>query len=83
MLELILDPEQSELVATADVPILVRDAAGRDVGVLTPTRQSADAPLSVTPEEVEELSRRATDVGNHDWPTTREVLERLKSRAAS
>jgi len=83
MPELILNPEQSKLVATAGVPMLVRDASGRDVGDLTPTCPADEAPLSVTPDEVEELSRRGTDAANGDWPTTQEMLARLKSRAAS
>jgi hypothetical protein len=81
MPELVLDPEQSKLVASG-VPLRVRDASGREVGVLTPTMQTDDAPLSITPEEVDELSRRASD-GRRDWPTTQEVLARLEARAAS
>lgn len=82
MAELVLDQEQSELVAAAAAPILVRDAAGRELGVLTPTSQAAEAPLSITPEEVDELARRAAD-SRRDWPTTGEVLARLEARVAS
>jgi hypothetical protein len=80
MPELVLDPEQSKRVAPG-VPIRVCDASGREVGVLTPTARPADAPLSITPEEVDELSRRAAD-HCRDWPTTQEVLARLKLRTA-
>jgi hypothetical protein len=82
MPELVLDPQQSELVATADAPIRVLDAAGRDVGVLTLTAQADDAPLSMTLAEIEELARRATDP-RRDWPTTQEVLARINSRVSS
>jgi hypothetical protein len=82
MPELVLDPQQSELVATAGTPIRVLDASGRDVGVLTPTAQADDAPLSMTIEEIEKLARRAADP-RRDWPTTQVVLARIKSRVSS
>lgn len=82
MPELVLDREQSELVAAARVPIRVRDATGRELGVLTPTAERAEAPLSITPDEVEELARRAAD-NRRDWPTTQEVFARLETMAAS
>jgi hypothetical protein len=81
MPDLVLDPEQPKLVAPG-VPFRVRGAAGREVGVLTPTAQPDDAPLSITPEEVDELSRRVAD-DRRDWPATQEVLARLEARAAS
>jgi hypothetical protein len=82
MPELILDPHQSELVANAGTPIRVVDASGRDLGVLTPTVPADDAPLSMTREEIEELARRAAEP-RRDWPTTQEVLARIKSRVSS
>ncbi len=82
MAELVLDSEQAELVAAAGSPILVLDPRGREVGVLTPTAHTDDAPLSMTLGEIEELARRAADP-RRDWPTTQEVLARIKSRVAS
>ena len=82
MPELVLDARQSELVATTGTPIRVVDASGRDVGVLTPTAPVDDAPLSMTLEELDELARRAADP-RRDWPTTQEVLARIKSRVSS
>ncbi len=81
MSELVLDPQQSELVAAASTPIRVLDASGRDVRMLMVAAQADDAPLSMTVEEIEELARRAADP-RRDWPTTPEVLARLKSRVA-
>lgn len=82
MPELVLDPQQSELVASAGTPIRVVDASGREVGVLTPTEQADDATLSMTVEEIEELARRAAEP-RRDWPTTQEMLARIKSRVSS
>jgi hypothetical protein len=82
MPERVLDPQQSELIATAGTPIRVLDASGRDVGVLTLTAQPDDAPRSMMIEEIEELARRAPDP-RRDWPTTQEVLARIKSRVSS
>lgn len=79
MPELVLDPQQSELIAAASTPIRVLDASRRDVGMLMVAAQADDAPLSMTLEEIEELSRRAADP-RRDWPTTQEVLARMRSR---
>jgi hypothetical protein len=82
MSELVLDREQSALVVASGAPMRVFDESGRELGVLTPSVRGDEGPLSITPEEVEELARRAADQ-RRDWPTTQEVLARLKSKAAS
>lgn len=53
MPEITLTPEQSQIVAGVNESILVRDAAGKYVGSLEPSR--------FTPEEVEEALRRAAE----------------------
>jgi hypothetical protein len=82
MSELLLDAEQSQLVAASAGPVKVRDCRGEEIGVLTPKSQPDEAPLSITPDEVEELTRRMREDPS-GWPTTREVLDRLRMRIVS
>jgi hypothetical protein len=68
MPELVLTPEQSQLVAAVNEAILVRDADGKYVGCLQPSR--------FTPEEIEEAIREF----NPEEPgyTSAQVLSRLE-----
>lgn len=79
MTELVLDAEQTKILAEATGPVTVRDHDGRELGVLFPSEESdLVTQPSLTPNEVEELRRRlALPMG--ELRTTAEVLERLRA----
>jgi hypothetical protein len=80
MTTLVLDARQSKLVSGEPAQVRVVDESGRELGFLLVNPMDEEPPkLSV--QEIEELARRiAEPVG--DWPTTAEVIQRIKSRAS-
>jgi len=79
MTTLVLDAEQSRLVSREADQVRVVDESGREVGFLLVNPSDNDPPPVLTIEQIEELARRiAEPVG--DWPTTAEVIQRIKAR---
>lgn len=78
MLNLVLDLNQSALVAGAKGRVRVLDHQGRELGSLECADEEDVAPISATPELVAELIRRKADPIDN-LPTTSEVLQRLGS----
>lgn len=79
MTTLVLNPHQSRLVAGETDQVRVVDDSGRELGVLL-VNPGDDEPPQLDRATLEELARRLADpVG--DWPTTAEVIQRIKERA--
>jgi hypothetical protein len=76
MAEIVLSEEQSQLLAEADGPVVIRTRSGDTVGVIAPAAKEF-RPLSLP---IEELIRRLQD-DPMDFPTTAEVLARLGGNA--
>ena len=79
MVAITLTKEQSSVVASAGGPVIVRDTSGREVAVLMPTPESDDAPLTMSPEQLEQILERMQDDPS-DALKTAEMLARIKSR---
>lgn len=82
MTKLVLDAQQSNLVAASDELILIVDASGNCVGELHRPLPKGVAPLSMTLEEIEEIERRMADP-NPKTLTTAELLKELQSEVRS
>jgi hypothetical protein len=81
MTTLVLDAQQSRLVSTEFDQVRVVDENGREIGFLLVNPSNSDPPPVLTVKQIEELARRiAEPVG--DWPTTAEVIQRIKARVA-
>ncbi|MBL8851672.1 MAG: hypothetical protein JNG89_18470 [Planctomycetaceae bacterium] len=81
MTTLVLDSQQSRLVSRGDGEIVVVDDSGRRLGVLVAETVGDEPPPRLSVEQIEELARRVAEpVG--DWPTTAEMIQRIKSRVA-
>ena len=74
MTQLVVSEEQAQLIVRSIGPVEVRDAKGTVLGVLS------HAPDDESPEEIEELKRRARTPGK--LRSTAEVLSHLQSLAA-
>jgi hypothetical protein len=81
MTTLILDARQSQLVAGETEQVRVIDETGRELGVLLVNPSDEEQPPCLDRASLEELARRlAEPVG--ELPTTAEVIQRIKERAA-
>lgn len=75
MTELVLDAEQTKILAEATGPVMVRDREGRELGVLFPSEESDDECVRRAPDEI----RRRMQDDPSKFLTTPEVLARLKA----
>jgi hypothetical protein len=74
MPEIVVTDEQAQIISEARVPVQVRDANGRILGVIS------QAPREDDSGEIEEMKRRIQRP--HRSYTTEEVLSRLRSLEA-
>lgn len=76
MSDLIISHEQAKLLASATVPVAIRDPDGNLLGYVSPGNTQAKR-HGFTPEEIAEARERADSDG--PWYTTDQVLEHLRS----
>lgn len=78
MSEIVLSPEQMEVLGSSAGLVAIRRPDGSFVGWISPTTKfiiPEECPF--TPEEIAEAEARANGPG--PWYTTKEVLEHLRS----
>jgi hypothetical protein len=76
MQELVLNEQQSDILASATEPVTIRDARGVTVATIPPPANR----IHLDAAELEKINRRMTE-NPATFPTFREAIERLEARA--